>query len=326
MKTLVTGANGFLGSGVVRALRAEGHAVRALVRASSDTRRIDDLPDLERFIGDIHDEEAMARAIDGCAGVIHLAGISDWKDVTSADMERSIVDGTRTVLRAAERAGGPRVVYVSSISAINGAEEPILFDEQSPCTLPLDDPAFVFVKTKRSAEDLCREAAGRGLPAVIVNPCETFAPWDTGLITSRNLINWWKMPLVTVTAGGVCVGHGEDVARGITAALTRGRPGERYILGGENITVQQMAEHFFEALGERRSVLVVPTALARGFTRFAQTVGLPLPYTPQIIPFASRWWYMNSQKAQTELGVRFRGAAEAIAPTARWLRDGGWLR
>ena len=257
------------------------------------------------------------------------AGVSSAQaqaQVASADMERSIVDGTRTVLRAAERAGGPRVVYVSSISAINGAEEPILFDEQSPCTLPLDDPAFVFVKTKRSAEDLCREAAGRGLPAVIVNPCETFAPWDTGLITSRNLINWWKMPLVTVTAGGVCVGHGEDVARGITAALTRGRPGERYILGGENITVQQMAERFFEALGERRSVLVVPTALARGFTRFAQTVGLPLPYTPQIIPFASRWWYMNSQKAQTELGVRFRGAAEAIAPTARWLRDGGWLR
>lgn len=326
MIVLVTGANGFLGSGVVRALRSRGHRVRALVRATSDTRRIDGLPELERATGDMHDEEGLAAAMSGCDGVIHLAGISDWKDITSTQMERSIVDGTRTVLRAARRAGNPRVVYASSISAINGSEEPALFDEDSPCTLDLADPAFAFVRTKRAAEELCREAARDGLPVVVVNPCETFAPWDTGLITGRNLINWWRMSPVLVTPGGVCVGHGEDVSNGIAAALERGRPGERYILGGENIPVRRMAELFFEALGERRRILAAPTRLARGFTRLAIGLRLPLPYNPYIIPFASRYWYMDSRKAQKELGVTFRPAADAIGPTARWLREAGYLR
>lgn len=322
MRLLVTGANGFLGHVTTRLGLHRGHQVRVMVRKSSDTTRIDGLP-IERAEGDIRDVDSMIRAMEGVEAVIHLAGISDWLEIQSAEMRASIVGGTENVVRAALAAGKPRLVYASSISAINATPGPTLQNEETPCQLDLDDPAFVFVRTKREAEQVCLDAVKQGLPAILTNPPETFGPNDTGLITSRNLINSYGQKPVLVCDGGVCVGYSEDVANALVAAAEKGRPGERYIFGGENVTVRAIAEMIFTILGEPRVALRIPTWVLRTVTAVAVATHLPLPYNPLMVPFATRYWYFDNQKAVRELGVQFRGLAEAMRPAVEWIENAG---
>ncbi len=325
MRVLVTGASGFLGHGVVRAALAAGHEARCLLRPTSDTSRIDGLA-WERATGDMLDPASLARAMRGAGGVVHLAGISDWMEIDSPEMIRTTVEGTRNVLAAARAEGlHVRVVYVSSISAVNGTLEPVVQDESTPCTLPLDEPAFVFVRAKLAAEAVCLEAARAGQPVVIVNPPETYGPNDTALITSRNLINLWKSRPALVSKGGVLIGYLDDVARAMILALEKGRPGERYILGGENRTIPDIARTMFRMLGARRRVVEGPRWLAFLFTRVMTALRIPLPYNPLIVPYAVRYWWFDTSKARRELGAEFRGLEAALEPTLAWLRSTGRL-
>jgi dihydroflavonol-4-reductase len=318
MRVFVTGGNGFLGSAVVRSLIEKGHQVRCLLRSSSNTSRIDGLP-IERVLGDMHDCASLEAGMSGCDGVIHLAGISDWMEITSSKMHESIVVGTKNVLNTALKVGKPRFVYISTISAVNGTPKPILQNEDTLCTLNLDE--FAFVKAKREAEVLCYQAAAAGAPVMVVCPPETFGPNDIDFITSRNLINWYNSSPVLVSVGGVCVGYVDDVAAGIVAALEKGKPGDRYILGGENVTVKQIAELMFEILGEKRNIIEIPNSIIRFITKVACSLHLPLPYNPYIVPYATRFWFMDNTKATKELEISFRSAREALAPTIAWLKE-----
>jgi dihydroflavonol-4-reductase len=318
MRVFVTGGNGFLGSSVVRTLADKGYKVRCLLRSTSNTSRIDGLP-IERVFGDIHDPTSLESGMSGCDGVIHLAGISDWQEITSSKMYESIVVGTQNVLNAAIKLDKRRFVYISTISAVNGTYTPILQNEDTLCTLNLNN--FPFVKAKRSAEALCFNAASEGASAIVVCPPETFGPNDIDLITSRNLINWYKQSNVLVSKGGVCVGYVDDVAVGIVAALERGRPGNRYILGGENVTIKQIAELMFEILGEKRNIIEIPNPIVHLSTKIACTLHIPLPYNPELVPYATRFWFMDNTKAVKELGVSFRSARNALTPTLAWLKE-----
>ena len=320
MKVLVTGASGFLGSGVVPALLECGHEVRCLVRAQSDTERIQGL-DWERVEGDILDRDSLDLAMSGCQGVIHLAGTSDWMEIGRESTWASIVDGTHLTLEAAREAGCERFVFVSTISSINGSDAPVLMTEETECTLPLEHPAFLYVKAKIAAEVLCREVAQDGFGVVIANPPETYGPNDTDLITARNLINLYQSKPVLVTRGGALVGYIDDVARGIVAALEKGRSGERYVLGGENCHVPVLARTMFDILGENRRIIRLPNWLVRLITFLGSRLHLPLPYNPLIIPYATRFWHFDTQKARRELGVEFRGLRESLTPTLQWLRE-----
>src|SRR6185436_13825658 len=161
----------FIGSVVVRQLVESKRRVRCLLRPSSRTARIDGL-DVERVTGDVCDPASLRRAAAGCDAVIHLASVSSWTEIHSPRLEEVVVRGTRNVLEAARCAGARRVVHVSSATAVNGSERPEVFDETSPCTLPLR--RLPYARAKRETEADCRAAAAAGLPVVIVNPAEVY--------------------------------------------------------------------------------------------------------------------------------------------------------
>jgi dihydroflavonol-4-reductase len=319
MRMLVTGGNGFIGSVVARKLVEQGYDVRCLLRETSKTERLDGLK-FERATGDIRDAPAVARAADGCDGIIHLAGLSAWKDIASPLMPEVVVGGTRHVLAAAKQKG-LRTVFVSSSIAVNGTKTPTVSDETSPNSLQLD--RYVYAKAKVDAEQHCREAAAGGLPVVIVNPCEVYGPNDTGLITAGNLRDIARSSPVMLCTGGTSVVHIDDVAQGIIAAFEKGRSGERYILGGENKSVRELAELVLELLGRKARIVMMPNAVIRGVAKAGGKLRLPLPFEPAMIPYATLYWFMNNQKATKELGVTFRNARETLAPTLEWMQQAG---
>ena len=320
MKVLVTGGNGFIGSVVVRALIAQGHTVRCLLREASITDRLEGLTH-ERAIGDVRDAASVVKAAAGCGGIIHLASLSAWDQIDSPLMDEVVEGGTRNVLAAAKAQPETRVVFVSSILAVNGSDRPMEFDESSAWTLP--DRRLKYSRCKRKAEAMCVAAAKDGVPVVTVNPGEVYGPNDTALITACNLIDFAKSKPVLVCSGGTSVVYIDDVALAIVRALERGRSGERYILGGDNLTVKQLATLSLELLGLRKRIVKVPNRVIRALTSIANRLRIPLPYNKHVIPYATKYWFMSNAKAKRELGVSFRSARDTLAPTLDWLKQTG---
>jgi dihydroflavonol-4-reductase len=223
---------------VVHFLLERGHSVRCLLRETSKTQRIDHL-DFERHLGDIRDEASLIEGMSGCDAVIHLASISAWDQIRSPLMRTIVIDGTRNVLNAAKRTGDLRVIFVSTMVAVNGTSEPELLNENSPFSLPTEP--FVYGNAKREAEEMCFSYfRDHSLPVLIVNPCEVWGPNDDDFITAeyaRDTIKDW--PAMTVK-GGTALAHVDDIARGIASATEKGRAGERYILGGENVHASEI--------------------------------------------------------------------------------------
>jgi dihydroflavonol-4-reductase len=322
VKVFVTGANGFIGSVVTKQLVEEGHTVRALLRKTSRTTRIDGLP-YERASGDIRDAASVRVGMKGCEAVLHLASLSSWTDIHSPMMSEVVLGGTKNVLDAARTNGKLRTVFVSSSTAINGSRDPVAHTEDSVMTLPLG--RFRYIAAKQEAENRCRAAAAAGLPVTIVNPGEVYGPDDVDKITAGNLLDFAKSSPVLVCEGGSSIVHVEDVARGIVAAMTKGRAGERYILGGDNLTIRQLAELTLDILGQNKRILGLPNWLVSGVARIGGALRIPLPFNPAVIPYAVRYWFMDSTKAQRELGVTFRSARQVLEPTLAWL-DRTFLR
>ena len=320
MKVFVTGGNGFIGSAVVRRLLHAGHAVRCLLRPTSRTERIDDLP-LERVRGDVRDLASVRAGMDGCDGTVHLAGLSSWSDIDSPALSDVVENGTRHVLDAASRLRAHRVVFVSSATAVNGSDTPEIFDETAAFTL--DDPALKYAHAKHRAEALCLEAFRNNLPVIIVNPAEVYGPADTALITAGNLVDFLRSNPVLVCTGGTSVAYVDDVAAGIVAALERGRPGERYILGGQNLTIRQLADLCLQLVGRHARIVTLPNGVIRWLTRVATALHLPLPYNAHVVPYATRYWFVDGSKARRDLGVDFRNARDTLLPTLAWLKDTG---
>jgi dihydroflavonol-4-reductase len=321
MKVFVTGGSGFVGSGVVPALVRAGHRVRCLMRSSSDASRIRHVP-WESVIGDVREAD-MVTAMRGCDAIIHLASLASWNDIASPQMDAVVYNGTRAILDAAHRLGNLRVVFVSSIVAINGSVTPRVFTENDVWTL--NDRGLHYADAKRRAEALCRDYSERGVPVVVVNPGEVYGAGDTGFITAGNLLDFARSTPVFVCTGGTSVVHLDDVAAGIVAALERGVAGARYILSGDNVTIRQLAALTLDLLGRRAAIVSVPNALLRAVARVGAKVGFPLPFNPHVVPYATRFWYMDARRARQELGVSFRPARDTVAPVLDWLRQEGHL-
>ena len=321
MKVFVTGGNGFIGSRVVRQLHAQGHQVRCLVRKTSKTHRIDMVP-FERHIGDVRDVDSLVAGMEGCDGVIHLASISSWDQIRSPIMRVVVIDGTRNVLEAATRAGGLRTVFVSTCAAINGTTEPTVLDENA--TFTLDPKTYIYAAAKHEAEQICAEFAADGLPVVTVNPCEVYGPEDEELITASYLLDALKDWPVMSLHGGTAVAHVEDVASGIILALEKGRGGERYILGGENLHVREVMEKTLAADGQAgKFILQLPNGITKAVIKGLAALKLPTPVIPDIVDYGTLFWHVDSTKAQTELGYTFRSADDTIADVVGWLRESG---
>jgi dihydroflavonol-4-reductase len=321
MKVFVTGGNGFIGSRVVRQLHAQGHQVRCLVRETSKTHRIDMVP-FEPHIGDVRDVDSLVAGMDGCDGVIHLASISSWDQIRSPIMRIVVIDGTRNVMGAALRSDGLRTVFVSTCAAINGTVEPVVLDETADFTL--DPKTYIYAGAKHEAEQICTEFAGKGLPVMTVNPCEVYGPEDEDLITASYLLDalndWPAMSL----HGGTAVAHVEDVANGIILALEKGRGGERYILGGDNLHVRQVIEKTLEAGGQSgKFILQLPNGVTKAVIKGLAKLRLPTPVIPDIVDYGTLFWYVDCSKAKNELGYTHRSADETIADVVGWLKESG---
>jgi dihydroflavonol-4-reductase len=322
MKIFVTGGNGFIGSAVVRTLVASGRQVRCLLRDTSRTARIAGLA-FERAAGDVRDAASVRAAMAGCDATIHLAAPGGWDNDEPALLRDVIEGGTRNVLDAAAALQNHRVVVVSSTAAINASDTPEIFDERTP--FMVRDPSLHYAHAKHRAEATALAAYERGTPVIIVNPAEVYGPGDATLGSARNLIDFVKSTPVLVCHGGTSVVHVNDVATGIVAALDRGRPGERYILGGDNLSVRELAALVLELIGRRAPIVSVPNRIARLVARTAVALHVPVPFNPHVVPYATYYWFVDSSKAQRELAIGFRGARPTIQSALAWLVSAGYL-
>ena len=319
MKILVTGGNGFIGSVVVRMLRARGLDIRCLVRRTSRLDRIAHLG-CEFVVGDLLDFSSLQSAAKGCEVVIHLAGIAKWNLMHSPFMFDVVAGGTLNVLRAATAAGIERMVYVSSIVALAGTPGPALQNEDSRSPLRLE--RYPYAEAKHRAEEFCREYSDR-ISVSIVNPGEVYGPNDIELVTAGNLIDFARSNPVAVCKGGTSIVYVDDVAAGIIVALEKGRNRERYILAGENITVRHLAGLTNKLLSLRKTFITLPTPAIRATSWLARKFHVPLPFNPEIVPYATLYWFTDNRKAVRELGVRFRNAESTLQPTLEWCMNTG---
>jgi dihydroflavonol-4-reductase len=322
MQVFVTGGNGFIGSAVVRTLVERGHRVRCLLRQMSRTERLEGLP-IERVFGDVRDRASVQAGMQGCGGVVHLASISGWRLINSPLVDEIIVRGTQNLLEAAQAIGRPRVVYISSTAAVGGSRAPKVHNEESVNAIRLS--RYRYARAKSEAEGLCRRAAAGGLPVVIANPGEVYGPNDTARITSGNLIDFATHSPALTCSGGASITYLDDAAAAIVTVLEKGRPGERYILSGENVTIRQLAELTLELLGQQKKVLSMPNTILHLVAWAGRTFRIPLPFNPEVIPYATLYWFMDSSKARNELGVSFRPARETLALTLKWLSEAGYI-
>jgi dihydroflavonol-4-reductase len=318
MKVLVTGSTGFIGSRTVRRLLERGHTVRCLVRSDRRLHRLGGLP-VELVRGDLFDADSLVRAADGCDACIHLAGLSGWDQITGPAVHDVIHHGTMRLLEAVRGGGVRRFVYVSSTAAIDGTERPVVLDERSRFTL--DRSGLDYAVAKHAAERAVLDHNHGDFEAVIVSPAETYGADDEDWITAgsiRDVLSGW--PAMAVR-GGSSVVHVDDVAAGIAAAMERGGAGQRYILGGDNLTIAQIVRLMLDIAALRRPVVVVPFAVLRGAVRACRLLQLAPPIEPVLLAYLSRYWFVDSGKARTELGYRPRPAREALAPAVHWVRD-----
>jgi dihydroflavonol-4-reductase len=314
----VTGGAGFIGARVVRRLCTDNHEVRCLLRPSSRTHRIDDLP-VEAHLGDVRDPVAVQRALVGCDAVIHLAAPGGWDHLGSPEVVGTIVQGTAAVLAAARSEAVGRVVYVSSVAAIGGSAEPQLLDEQAP--FELRGPEFAYAIAKHAAELRCLEHHRSGHSVVIVNPCEVYGPDDDDFVTAGTLRDALRGPVAFSVRGGTAVAHVDDVAAGICAALDRGHSGERYILGGENLSIHALIRRTLRHGSQRyKPVLIIHGPLLRLLVGVLSRLGLPTPLPPAALPYSLRYWLVDDRKARTELLYQPRSADETLGSVVAWLQ------
>jgi dihydroflavonol-4-reductase len=327
--TLVTGASGFVGSAVARALLAAGEPVRALVRSGSARGLPADLP-LEPAVGDLDDPQSLARAVAGCSALFHVAAdYRLWVPEPEA-MYRTNVAGTRALLVAAAEAGVRRIVYTSSVATLGLCADGGLADETTPSAL--GDMIGHYKRSKYLAELAVRELIERhGLPAVIVNPSAPVGPRDgRPTPTGRMVLEAARGRMPAYVDTGLNVVHVEDVAAGHLLAFERGRVGERYILGGHNLALGEILTLIARLVGRRAPGVRLPSGalmpiavLAEALARLRRS-GEPL-VTTDGVRMARKRMYFSSAKAERDLGYRAQPAERAFRDAIDWYRGRGDL-
>ena len=329
MSNLVTGATGFVGSAVARALLARGESVRVLVRRGSDRANLAGL-DVAPVEGDLTDPASLARAVAGCARVFHVAADYRIWVPDPAPMLAANVGGTTALMLAAAEAGVSRIVYCSSVAALGLTKDGSPADETTPVTEAT--VVGIYKKSKFRAEqsvlDLVRS---RGLPAVIVNPAAPVGPRDIKPTPTGKMIAdaaAGRMPAYVET--GLNIVHVDDVAAGHLLAADRGTVGERYILGGENLTLAQvLALVDAETSRTQRRVRLPGRALwplALASEGLARLTGVTPLVTRDHLRMARKMMFFSSAKAEREIGYTPRPAREAVADAIDWFRANGRLR
>jgi dihydroflavonol-4-reductase len=327
MRALVSGATGFVGAAVARALLREGFQVRALARRGSDQGNLRHLP-LEVAVGDLTDRASLDRAAAGCHALFHVAADYRLGARDPEELYRNNVEGTRNVLAAARQAGIERIVYTSSVATMGIPADGTPGDERTPVQLA----AMIghYKRSKFLAEQLVIEEARAGLPVVIVNPSTPVGPGDVKPTPTGQVIldaACGRMPAYVDT--GLNIVHVDDVARGHLLAFRRGTPGERYILGGEDMTLKDILGEVARVVGRPPPRVRLPYAavlpiayVAEGIARITGKSGR---VTLEGVRMSRKRMFFSSARAVGELGYGWRPPAEAFADAVRWFRERGLI-
>jgi dihydroflavonol-4-reductase len=327
MKSLVTGANGFVGSAVTRCLLEAGHEVRCLVRSGSDQSNLEGLP-VEISEGDLRDVTSLKRAIINCENLFHVAADYRLWVPDPETMYDINVKGTQELILAAAEAGISRIIYTSSVATlgINFGGNPA--DEKTPSSLI--NMTGHYKRSKFLAEQVVQHLTNKHkLPLVIVNPSTPIGPRDirptpTGLIVLDTLCG--RMPAYMNT--GLNVAHVDDIAQGHLLAYMHGKPGERYILGGENMDLIQILQEIDEIGGKKIKRINVPVALILPVAWIMEKIAIITNTEPRAsidsIRMAEKKMFFSSEKAIRDLGYQYRPSAEAIKDAVTWFQNNGY--
>ena len=326
---LITGGSGFVGTAVMRQLTQAGHAVRALIRPTSAHTNLAGLP-VEIVQGDLRDTDSLARAMVGIRYVFHVAADYRLWARRPQDIVQTNVEGTRALMEAALRAGVERVVYTSSVATLALPADGRLADESMP--LPDGHGIGMYKRSKVAAERLVEAMIAQdGLPAVIVNPSTPIGPRDvrptpTGRIIVEAAAG--RMPAYVDT--GLNLVHVDDVAAGHIQALEKGRIGERYILGGQDVLLGDMLHEIAGQTGRSPPKLRLPRRLIFPIAYAAEAAAYFTGREPFVtttgLRLAKDRMFFTSAKAERELSYRARPYSEAVADAIAWFRQHGYLK
>jgi dihydroflavonol-4-reductase len=328
MTTLVTGASGFVGSAVARTLAARGHALRLLVRPSSDRRNLAGL-EAEVVTGDLTDPDSLARAAAGCQYVFHVAAdYRIWVPDPEA-MLRANVDGALAMVRAAAQAGAERIIHCSSVAALGQIGDGTLADEKTPTNEA--DFVGIYKRSKFLAERAVLDLARRdSLPVIVVNPAAPVGPRDIKPTPTGKMIldaAAGRMPAYIDT--GLNIVHVDDVAEGHVLAMEKGRVGERYVLGGENMLLKDILRLVADVAHRRPPFIRLPEAVvwpaALVMEKLAHVTGIAPIMTRDHLKMARKKMFYSSAKATEELGYRPRPVRVAVEDAVAWFKLNGML-
>jgi dihydroflavonol-4-reductase len=320
--TLVTGASGFIGWHIARLLVERGHRVRALVRPSSQTRELD----VERVTGDLRDAASLDRAVVGCGLIFHVAADYRLWAKDPRELYESNVEGTRNLLEAARRAGVDRVVYTSTVGCI-GIPKDGLGDETVPVTL--EEMSGAYKRSKFLAERVALDAAASGFPVVVVNPTAPVGDHDVKPTpTGKIVLDFLKGALPAFIDTGLNLVDVRDTAEAHLLAAERGRPGERYIVGSENLTLAGILQKLARLTGREAPRVKLPYAVAYAAglvtTGWARITGRP-PLAPlDAVRMAKKKMFVSIEKARRELGFSPGAVDVALGRAVEWFQANGY--
>ena len=320
---LVTGGAGHLGNVLVRELLARGEHVRVLILPGEDTRSLEGV-NVERVEGDILDRDSLARAMEDVDVVFHLAGLVSITEEKSYLLQEVNVEGTRNVIEMVQRMGIPKLIYTSSIHALERPPRGMPINEM--LTFDPDNPAGPYDRSKAQASLLVQDAVRQGLDARIVCPTGVIGPYDFRRSEMGELILSWMQSRVNVLVdGGFDFVDVRDVAQGEILARDNGKSGETYILGGERIELTALHKLVQKVLGRKTRPITFPLPIALLITPIAELYYKITKTKPRFTRYSLETVDSNSDissaKAETELGYHPRTLAQSISDTVRWWWD-----
>ena len=328
MKAFVTGATGFVGSHVARVLAEQGADLRLLVRSNSDPRNIEGL-NADCVVGDLREPASIEKAMAGCDTVFHVAADYRLWVRDPEQMYRANVEGTRAVLEAARKNGVRRTVYTSSVATMGFASNGHPADENSPVSL--DDMIGPYKRSKFMAEKVALEAGRSGMDVVVVNPSTPVGERDIKPTpTGRIVVDFLKKKFPAYVDTGLNLVDVNECARGHIVAMEKGRTGERYILGGENLTLKQILDKLAAITGLPSPKVRVPyvMALATGVVDEVVTgriLGREPRATIDAVRMGRKKMFVTCSKAEQELGWKTIPVDEALRRAAKWFQANGYV-
>ena len=327
MKVFLTGATGFVGNHVARAYAAQGAELRLLTRSTSNLAGLEGI-DAETVIGDLRDPESLRSALAGCDALVHVAADYRLWVPDPNQMYAANVEGTRGLLKLARELGVPKVVYTSSVATMGFKTDGTIVDEASPVTLA--DMIGHYKRSKFLAEEVAINAALAGQHVMILNPTTPIGAVDAKPTpTGRIVVDFLNKNFPAYVDTGLNLVDVSEVARMHVVALDRGTPGERYILGGENLTLKQILDRLAAITGLPSPTMKVPHAVAMAFAFFDENFtgklrGKEPRATVEAVRMGRKMMFATSAKAQRDLGFEVRPVEGALRAAVDWFLAHGY--